>query len=219
MVLALGLCANCVEKDARAPALLGALSVEASLGWLPPGAVAALRMGGGGGGGHRVRLPATALLCALVAPLLARMGFSGGEGGEEEPACSPDDVVLAAYLSLLLGYCLKGEGGGAVLLWVGRVLEALGGCGGGAPPPPPLPPVETAAERARLERAAASALSLALRAFVALQSSAGVLTEEALGHVTDVQAVLDARVGGAAAGWAAAGGNLERWLDEEDEDG
>ena len=56
---------------------------------------------------------------------------------------------------------------------------------------------------------------MALRAFVALQSSAGVLTEEALGHVAGVQAVLDGRVQGAeASGWAASGGDLAAWLDE-----
>ena len=128
---------------------------------------------------HSTQCPALAYLVWMLAQLLGRMGFSdaGGAGsssssssrrspragvegegegeegeGEGSGVCDPDDAVLAGYLTLLLGCCLKYEArdkpASAILLWMGRLVRASGGAspvggGGGAweargPMPPAL---------------------------------------------------------------------------------
>lgn len=211
----------------------------------------------------------------MLAQLLGRMGFidaavvgagggvssregsprdgrsPGGEGKAAasealEDVCDPDDAVIAGYLTLLLGCCLKYEtkerreasgssssssstsadGTSSVLQWLGRLVQQQQRSTSGATSSAAKP-----ATAKSVRTSGASAMSYSLRAFVVLQSNAGMLTEEMLSHVSDVQAtleqVIEAPSGSKSrsgsphfmpAAWKLAGGSLRDWLADEDDE-
>ncbi len=217
-----------------------------------------------------------AYLTWMLAQLLGRMGFidaavvgaGGGVSSREgsprdgrspsgegkaaasealEDVCDPDDAVIAGYLTLLLGCCLKYEtkerreasgtssssssstsagGTSAVLQWLGRLVQQQQRSASGA-----LSSAAKPATAKSVRTSGANAMSYSLRAFVVLQSNAGMLTEEMLSHVSDVQAtleqVLEAPSGSKSrsgsphfmpAAWKLAGGSLRDWLADEDDE-
>jgi len=252
----------------------------------------------------------------------------GGEGEEEEDVggLHPDDVIQAAYISLLLGCCLRCEGYGTgppspvsssipsnssplsspaqfrvqerggfdVLLCLGRFLlggdgvmngnnnnsnnkksperipdlpdrfsSTMGNSGGGGgadrqeekkncrggETAPAVAGISTGdgsrwlsnrgtseagSNRSKWEDVtllrftASSALLFVLKAFIVLQNTAGLLTEEMVGHVGEVQLTLEralevarnseapSRSSPQLAGWALTGKSMEEWLEDEE---
>jgi len=75
---------------------------------------------------------------------------------------------------------------------------------------------------------ASSALLFVLKAFIVLQNTAGLLTEEMVGHVGEVQLTLEralevarnseapSRSSPQLAGWALTGKSMEEWLEDEE---
>lgn len=212
LVHACGLLANCVEHEPRARAALAAHAVPSTslsstessklMDAVRP-ALSAAQLSKSG-------MPALAFLCWLFAQRWHRLELHhhGAEAGQPDAAQTivdveavtaeadkndhssefeADDVVVAAYLALTLGCAMRDEPAAeAIVLAASKHLL--------------LPPAASAfsSELAKVEQVL-SAFSTVLRAFLALQTHAGVLTEEAVGHVTAVQGVFDhikARMGG-----------------------
>ncbi len=209
LVLSVGLLANCIEIDPLAQAGLRRIVVAASDVEALPTSVGRRECGG---------ISALDFFCWLFASRFASMNEASAAASDVlgDTTFNVDDVVLGAYIALLIGVCARSEVSGE-----SRVLESLGNmvrsCDQSAAGTSETPTM-----------IAARMLTFALRAFVAVQTSAGVLTEEALGHISSVQETLDLALRGdidgsvkkhtaqvaARAGWSAGGVSLEAWLEE-----
>ncbi len=178
LVLSAGFLANCIELDPGARIALRRIIVSASDITQVPPSVARLDCGG---------LTAVDFFCWLFASRFARMHeLGGGAAGGGDATFEAEDVVLSAYIALLLGVCARGEesSDAHVLASLGVMLRLIDNDSASS-----LSSSSSSTESPTV--VGARALSFALRAFVAVQTSAGVLTEEALGHVTSVQETLD----------------------------
>lgn len=207
LVLGLGLLTNCLEHDASARAALSSGSIRLAAFPQPDRSrMSALqaRLDAGeqhpSGAAEDGAAPILALLCDLFCQHYVRLGLQSAaeavaagdvkddavdmdaSGGGSE---SPDDVIVAAYAGMALACCmLRNEGNQ-------RAILAMVGPAVGSPPDD----ISATTRRERLGppklHPAIAALKLVLRVFVALQTSAGVLTEDSLQHTMAVEGLLD----------------------------
>ena len=178
LVLSAGFLANCIELDPGARIALRRIIVSASDITQVPPSVTRLDCGG---------LTAVDFFCWLFASRFARMHeLGGGAAGGGDATFEAEDVVLSAYIALLLGVCAREEQSSDihVLASLGVMLRLIDNDSASSSS-------SSSSSTESPTVVGARALSFALRAFVAVQTSAGVLTEEALGHVTSVQETLD----------------------------
>ncbi len=175
LVTALGLLANVVEGSTAAREGLGRVRVDLPRAGVRQADVLALAAVSVGEGAPCTGSSGVGLLAAVLADRARRMGLTGeGEGGAEA-----DDVVVGAYTALTLGCVGAGPGNARSL-----VLRSLSAC---LSPPPP---------GAAWYTPAVDVVALSLRAYLALQAQAGLLSEETVASVGAVQGVLDAITAG-----------------------
>lgn len=208
LVLALGLLTNCVEHSATAREAIGSLvggDVSAALaGCGEPSALAYLCML------FVQRYDSLQLHSVPVSHAPASSESSNAPAVHDSIDFDAENVVVGAYLALLIGCAMQQHRGNqaAVLASIGSRLPTRIVSSSGRASMPRHPSIE--------------ALLTVLRAFVALQSHAGVLTDDAAHHISAVEALLtqvdeDSRMTrfagggrGGAGGGDAAPGALER---------
>jgi hypothetical protein len=204
LVHACGLLANCVEHEPRARHTLAHTwlrSGPSALGVSRSEAAALLSASAPlpGGAKGSERMPALAFLCWLFVGRWNKLDLKvvdndaskqkmvdvdgdakeadaedEAEGEEEGRDFEADDLVVAAYLALLLGCAMREEHVAETVILASLRAIISEPSGGSAD-----------------DAYCLAVMSTVLRAFIALQTHAGVLTEEALGHVETVQAIFD----------------------------